>query len=430
MKRNILKELEDWKNDVDRKPLIIKGARQTGKTWAMKEFGSTFKNGYVYLNFDEEPLLESIFKDTKDPFQIINKLSLLKNKKINPDDTLIIFDEIQECPDALNSLKYFNENAKEYHVVAAGSLLGTLLAKPKSYPVGQVNILNLSPLTFDEFLCAIDESLYSYYLSIKKGQLIEEIFHNRLLNVFNTYLIIGGMPECVSSWLNYKDSNKIKQIQNEIIELYENDFSKHNGSVNAGRILLVFRSIVSQLAKENKKFVYGAIKSGARAREFEEVIEWLVSAGMINRVVNLSKIEYPLNAFDILDQFKLYFFDTGLLKNMAGLDNGEILLDTAYQFKGALIENYVLQQIKNEFEVPPHYYSNKDKEIDFLVQNKSTIIPIEVKAGNNKKASSFKKYIKDKKPEIAIRYSTMGYRKDGEITNIPLYLVNRTKDLI
>ena len=430
MKRNILKELEDWKNDVDRKPLIIKGARQTGKTWAMKEFGSTFKNGYVYLNFDEEPLLESIFKDTKDPFQIINKLSLLKNKKINPDDTLIIFDEIQECPEALNCLKYFNENAKEYHVVAAGSLLGTLLAKPKSYPVGQVNILNLSPLTFDEFLCAIDESLYSYYLSIKKGQLIEEIFHNRLLNVFNTYLIIGGMPECVSSWLNYKDSNKIKQIQNEIIELYENDFSKHNGSVNAGRILLVFRSIVSQLAKENKKFVYGAIKSGARAREFEEAIEWLVSAGMINRVVNLSKIEYPLNAFDILDQFKLYFFDTGLLKNMAGLDNGEILLDTAYQFKGALIENYVLQQIKNEFEVPPHYYSNKDKEIDFLIQNKSTIIPIEVKAGNNKKASSFKKYIKDKKPEIAIRYSTMGYRKDGEITNIPLYLVNRTKDLI
>ena len=430
MKRNILKELEDWKNDVDRKPLIIKGARQTGKTWAMKEFGSTFKNGYVYLNFDEEPLLESIFKDTKDPSQIINKLSLLKNKKINPDDTLIIFDEIHECPDALNCLKYFNENAKEYHVVAAGSLLGTLLAKPKSYPVGQVNILNLSPLTFDEFLCAIDESLYLYYLSIKKGQLIEEIFHNRLLNVFNTYLIIGGMPECVSSWLNYKDSNKIKQIQNEIIELYENDFSKHNGSVNAGRILLVFRSIVSQLAKENKKFVYGAIKSGARAREFEEAIEWLVSAGMINRVVNLSKIEYPLNAFDILDQFKLYFFDTGLLKDMAGLDNGEILLDTAYQFKGALIENYVLQQIKNEFEVPPHYYSNKDKEIDFLIQNKSTIIPIEVKAGNNKKASSFKKYIKDKKPEIAIRYSTMGYRKDGEITNIPLYLVNRTKDLI
>ena len=430
MKRNILKELEDWKNDANRKPLIIKGARQTGKTWAMKEFGSTFKNGYIYLNFDEEPLLESIFKDTKDPIQIINKLSLLKNKKISPDDTLIIFDEIQECPDALNSLKYFNENAKEYHVVAAGSLLGTLLAKPKSYPVGQVNILNLSPLTFDEFLCAVDESLYSYYLSIKKGQLIEEIFHDRLLNIFNTYLIIGGMPECVSSWLNYKNPEKVRQIQNEIIELYENDFSKHNGNINAGRILLIFRSIVSQLAKENKKFIYGAIKQGARAREFEEAIEWLVSAGMINRVVNLSKIEYPLNAFDILDQFKLYFFDTGLLKNMAGLDNGEILLDTAYQFKGALIENYVLQQIKNEFEVPLHYYSNKDSEIDFLIQNKSMIIPIEVKAGNNKKASSFKRYIKEKNPSIAIRYSTMGYRKDGEITNIPLYLANKTKDLI
>lgn len=430
MKRNILNKLIAWKDDIDRKPLIIKGARQVGKTWIMKEFGSTFKDGYVYFNFDEEPLLASIFKDTKNPAIIIDKLSLLKNKKISPDNTLIIFDEIQECPDALNSLKYFNENAKEYHIVAAGSLLGTLLAKPKSYPVGQVNTLNLDPLTFDEFLCAVDESLYSYYLLIKKDQLIDDIFHNRLLEIFSTYLIVGGMPECVSSWITYKDPEKIRRIQKEIIELYENDFSKHNGNVNAGRILLVFRSIVSQLAKENKKFVYRAVKSGARAREFEEAIEWLVSAGMINRVVNISKIEYPLNAFDILDQFKLYFFDTGLLKNMAGLDNGEILLDTAYQFKGPLIENYVLQQIKNEFTVPPHYYSNKNGELDFLIQDKTNIIPIEVKAGNNKKATSFKKYIKEKNPTVAIRYSTMGYRKDGEITNIPLYLVSKTKELI
>ena len=430
MKRNILNKLIAWKDDIDRKPLIIKGARQVGKTWIMKEFGSTFKDGYVYFNFDEEPLLASIFKDTKNPAIIIDKLSLLKNKKISPDNTLIIFDEIQECPDALNSLKYFNENAKEYHIVAAGSLLGTLLAKPKSYPVGQVNTLNLDPLTFDEFLCAVDESLYSYYLSIKKDQLIDDIFHNRLLEIFSTYLIVGGMPECVSSWITYKDPEKIRQIQKEIIELYENDFSKHNGNVNAGKILLVFRSIVSQLAKENKKFIYGTVKSGARAREFEGAIEWLVSAGVINRVVNISKIEYPLNAFDILDQFKLYFFDTGLLKNMAGLDNGEILLDTAYQFKGPLIENYVLQQIKNEFTVPPHYYSNKNGELDFLIQDKTNIIPIEVKAGNNKKATSFKKYIKEKNPTVAIRYSTMGYRKDGEITNIPLYLVSKTKELI
>ncbi len=430
MKRNILNKLIAWKDDIDRKPLIIKGARQVGKTWIMKEFGSTFKDGYVYFNFDEEPLLASIFKDTKNPAIIIDKLSLLKNKKISPDNTLIIFDEIQECPDALNSLKYFNENAKEYHIVAAGSLLGTLLAKPKSYPVGQVNTLNLDPLTFDEFLCAVDESLYSYYLSIKKDQLIDDIFHNRLLEVFSTYLIVGGMPECVSSWITYKDPEKIRRIQKEIIELYENDFSKHNGNVNAGKILLVFRSIVSQLAKENKKFIYGTVKSGARAREFEGAIEWLVSAGMINRVVNISKIEYPLNAFDILGQFKLYFFDTGLLKNMAGLDNGEILLDTAYQFKGPLIENYVLQQIKNEFTVPPHYYSNKNGELDFLIQDKTNIIPIEVKAGNNKKATSFKKYIKEKNPTVAIRYSTMGYRKDGEITNIPLYLVSKTKELI
>ena len=248
----------------------------------------------------------------------------------------MIFDEIQECPEALNTLKYFKEKANEYHVIAAGSLLGTLLAEPKSYPVGMVNLLDIYPLTFDEFLDATDTVLFSYYESIRKNRQIEEIFHNRLLDAYNNYLIIGGMPECVSSWVEYRDPAKISQIQRELVEIYENDFSKHNGKVNAGRILMVFRSIVSQLAKPNEKFMYGAVREGGRARDFEEAIEWLVSAGILNRVYNVSKMEHPLSAFDKLGQFKLFVFDTGLLKHMAGIDNSAILLKSDYQFKGPL----------------------------------------------------------------------------------------------
>ena len=344
--------------------------------------------------------------------------------------TLIIFDEIQECPEALNTLKYFKEKANEYHVIAAGSLLGTLLAQPKSYPVGMVNLLDIYPLTFDEFLEATDESLYAYYSSIQKEQPIEEIFHNRLLEAYNYNLIIGGMPECVSSWIAHKDPAKISQIQKELIEVYENDFSKHNGKVNSGRILMVFRSIVAQLAKSNEKFMYGAVREGGRARDFEEAIEWLVSAGMLNRVYNVSKMEHPLAAFDKLDQFKLFVFDTGLLKHMAGIDNSAILLKTDYQFKGPLTENYVLQQLRGQFEVEPRYYSDKNSEIDFLIQCGTEIIPVEAKGGEDKSAPSFKKYIADRHPEHALRYSKRGYRKDGAITNLPLYLARKTKELL
>ena len=346
MKRNAYAKLVAWKNDPGRKPLILKGARQVGKTWLMKEFGKNEYNSYVYFNFDEEEELKSIFKINKNPQRIVELLGLLKGLKIIPGETLIIFDEIQECSDALNALKYFREKANEYHVITAGSLLGTLLAKPKSFPVGQVNLIDLYPLSFDEFLSAVDDSLYSYLGQIKKGQSIEQIFHSRLLEAYSYYLIIGGLPECVASWVQYKDPQKIRQIQNELITIYENDFSKHNGKINSGRILLVFRSIVSQLAKSNEKFIYGCIKDGARAREYEDAIEWLVSAGMLNRVYNVSKPEHPLKAFDKLNYFKLFLFDTGLLKHMAGIDNSAILLKSDYQFKGALTENYVLQQLK------------------------------------------------------------------------------------
>ena len=430
MKRNAILKLVQWKNSPERKPMVLRGARQVGKTWLMKEFGKNYYDNYVYFNFDEEDELKSIFETNKNPHRIIELLSMISDEKIEPEKTLIIFDEIQECPEALNTLKYFKEKANEYHVITAGSLLGTLLAKPKSYPVGMVNLLDIYPLTFDEFLNAIDSGLYAYYESIQKEQVIEQIFHQRLLDAYNYYLIIGGMPECVSSWIKYKDPAMVSKIQRELIEVYENDFSKHNGKVNSGRILMVFRSIVSQLAKPNEKFMYGAVREGARARDFEEAIEWLVSAGMLNRVYNVSKMEHPLSAFDKLDQFKLFVFDTGLLKQMAGVDNSAILLKTDYQFKGPLTENYVLQQLQGQFEVEPRYYSDKKGEIDFVVQNKMEIIPIEVKGGEDRSANSFKTYVANNAPQHAYRFSKRGYRKDGGFTNLPLYLARKTKDLL
>ena len=430
MKRNAMQSLINWKNDPERKPLILRGARQVGKTWLMKEFGQTCYANYVYFNFDEEDELKSIFQANKNPHRIIELLSMISGEKIQPGETLILFDEIQECPEALNTLKYFKEKANEYHVVSAGSLLGTILAQPKSYPVGMVNLLDIFPLTFDEFLEATDPALYTYYDSIQKEQTIEEIFHSRLSEACNYYFIIGGMPECVSSWIKYKDPARISQIQRELIEIYENDFSKHNGKINSGRILLVFRSIVAQLAKPNEKFMYGAVREGGRARDFEEAIEWLVSAGMLNRVYNVSKMEHPLSAFDKLDQFKLFVFDTGLLKHMAGIDNSAILLKSSYQFKGALTKNYILQQLQGQFEIAPRYYSDKNSEIDFVLQNGTDIIPVEVKAGEDKSAPSFKRYVAENHPAAALRFSKRGYRKDGDITNLPLYLVCKTRDLL
>lgn len=419
-----------WKSDAARKPMVLKGARQVGKTWIMKEFGQNYYDSYVYFNFDEEEELNSVFEKNKNPHRIIELLSLIAERQILPQKTLIIFDEIQECPEALNALKYFKEKANEYHIIAAGSLLGTLLAQPKSYPVGMVNLLNIYPLTFDEYLNAVDTSLYAYYCSIEKNQQIEDIFHSRLLDAYNTYLIIGGMPECVASWIQQKNPDRISQIQEELVSVYENDFSKHNGKVNSGRILMVFRSIVTQLAKENEKFMYGAVREGGRARDFEEAIEWLVSAGMLNRVYNVSKIEHPIAAFDRLDCFKLFVFDTGLLKHMAGVDNRAILLKTDYQFKGPLTENFVLQQIRSQFDAEPRYFSDKNGELDFVIQNGTEMIPIEAKGGEDKSAPSFKRYVAEHQPDHAIRFSKRNYRKDGLITNLPLYLACRTKELL
>jgi len=422
--------LLSWKKDKDRKPLVLKGARQVGKTWLMEEFGKREYENYVLFSFDEDVELASIFERNKNPHRIVELLGLLGGQKIEPAKTLIIFDEIQECSAVLNSLKYFNEKANEYHVIAAGSLLGTLLAEPKSYPVGKVNLLNIYPLTFGEFLKALEPPLYQYYHEVKKGQVIEEIFHNRLIEMVNYYLIIGGLPECVSSWIQHKSPERINQIQKDLINLYEGDITKHNSKVNSGRILLVFRSIVSQLSKGNQKFIYSNISKGARGREYEEAIEWLVSAGIVNRIYNVSKPEHPLKAFEQLDYFKLYFFDTGLLKQMAGLDNQAILLEGNFQFKGVLAENFVLQQLLESSMSIPYFYAEKNAEIDFLIQLGRDVIPVEVKAGESKMATSFKNYIKKKQPACAIRISKRNYVRDGEITNLPLYLVNRLAELV
>ena len=430
MKRSALSDLIRWKSDADRKPLVIRGARQVGKTWLMREFGRIAYENVVYISFDEQVEVKSLFETDKDPHRLVQMLSLIAETPIHPKTTLIIFDEIQECPAALNSLKYFCEKANEYHVVAAGSLLGTLLAQPKSYPVGKVNLLDVHPLDFPEFLEALSPSLFAYYESIEPGQVIESIFHNRLLEAFDLYLITGGMPECLMSWLEHKDPARIARIQTELVDLYESDFSKYNGRVNSGRILMVFRSIVSQLAKPNEKFVYGVVREGARAREFEEAIEWLVSAGLVNRVRNVSKPELPLPAFDKLEHFKLFMFDTGLLKRMAGIPNAAILTKTDFQFKGPLAENFVLQQLRGMFEVEPRYYSDRSGEIDFVLQHGTEIVPVEVKGGEDKCAPSFKRYVNEHHPKYAVRFSRRNYRKDGEITNVPLYLASRLKDLL
>jgi len=429
----VIDTLVNWKNSADRKPLVLKGARQTGKTWLMNEFGKLYYDDTLVFNFDEEDELGSIFRANKDPLRIIERLGMLRGKKIEPGKHLVIFDEVQECPDALNSLKYFCEKANEYHIVSAGSMLGTLLAQPKSYPVGKVNIINVAPLLFDEFLAAVDEPLYGYYCSIHRETHIEKIFHDKLLEAYNYYLIIGGMPECVLTWVNSRDPAKIKQIQSELVTLYENDFSKYNGRINSGRILLVFRSIVTQLAKANEKFIYGCVRQGARAREFEEAIEWLVSAGMVIRVHNVSKNEHPLNVFQQPGNFKLFMFDTGLLKHISGISNEAILLKSDYQFKGPLTENYVLQQIRTLFDVEPKFFAQTGaalSEIDFLLQDGVDIIPVEVKSGENVQAASFGKYLDKYAPTKAVLYSKNEYHRGARFTNIPLYLAGKTKELM
>lgn len=430
MYRKALEKMAEWKTSLRRKPLVLKGARQVGKTWLMKEFGKENYEKTFYFSFDKEEELKSIFTTNKDPHRIIELLGIIKNDRILPEKHLLIFDEIQECPEALNSLKYFDEEASEYHVMAAGSLLGTLLAEPKSYPVGKVNLLDIYPMDFEEFLNASEPALYEYLININPEEIIK-IQHDKLIEQYHNYLIVGGLPDCVYSWVTEKNAGSVLQIQKELLELYENDISKYNKKVNAARILMVMRSIVSQLAKENEKFIYGCVKQGARAREFEEAIEWLVSAGLVIRIYDVTKAEQPLKAYEDFSSFKLFYFDTGLLKCAAGITNEAIILNTDFQFKGALTENYCVQQLRDKFDIIPHYYSPaQNYEVDLLLQDGIKIIPVECKASQNVSSVSFKRYRREKAPETAVRFSTLEYKKEENMVNVPLYLACGLKRIV
>jgi predicted AAA+ superfamily ATPase len=398
----------------------------------MNEFARTAYEDSIYVSFDREPQAVKIFEETKAPKLILERLGLLRGKAVLPEKTLVILDEIQECQNALGSLKYFCEEANEYHVIAAGSLLGTYLSTPMTYPVGKVNLIPLYPLTFEEYLAAADVGMYDYYGSIKSGADYISAFHNRMMEHYRKYLIIGGMPECVLSWVKSADPAEVAVIQKEIVSLYENDFTKHSGKVNSGRLLQVFRSIVPQLAKENnEKFMYAAVAKSARARDFEDAIEWLISSGLVYRVLNVSKNEYPLNAYEILNYFKLFLVDVGLMKHMAGLTNKSVLLSGAFPFKGPLTENYVLEQLLPFLDHAPHFFSYaQDREIDFIFQHEEQIIPVEVKSGESKKAVSFKSYIEKHNPPTAVRFNAKEYLRNGAITNIPLYLVGKVFELV
>jgi predicted AAA+ superfamily ATPase len=432
MYRKVLRELMEWKASLRRKPLVIKGARQVGKTWLMKELANKEYDDSIYISFDKDSGAAKIFDETKDPKLIIERLTLIHGKTIKPGNTLIILDEIQECPNALGSLKYFNEEANNYHVITAGSLLGTYLAQPASYPVGKVNLLNVYPLSFEEYLATADLGMFQYYCGVLSGKDYISAFHNKMTEHYKKYLIIGGMPECVQSWANNADPEEIETIQKEITLLYENDFTKHSGKVNSGRILQVFRSIVPQLAKENsEKFMYAAIAKSARAKDFEDAIEWLISSGIVYRIMNVSKPEYPLKAYEMLNYFKLFLLDVGLIKHLAGLTNKSIILNDSFQFKGQLAENYVLEQLMPILDIVPNFFSfAQEREIDFILQYEESVIPLEVKSGSSKKALSFKSYIDKYKPEIAVRLSTNEFLKNGAITNIPLYLTGKIFELI
>ena len=430
MRRFITEKLIHWKNSKDRKPLILKGARQVGKTYILREFEKNNYENVAYFNFDHDDLAE-LFLNTKDPRRIIEQLSLANGKKINPNTTLIIFDEIQECPNALNSLKYFCEEADEYHVACAGSLLGIRRSKT-SFPVGKVDFLDLYPMTFSEFLIADDsENLVEVMRQTKEIKEIPKLFEDRLIEKLKIYYVIGGMPEAVYSWVNDKDIEKVNKIQKNILDSYENDFSKHTDVNEANKISLIWNGIPSQLAKENKKFVYQVIKEGARVREYEGALNWLNDANLISKCYLVNKCAFPLKVYYDLSAYKIYMNDVGLLRRMANLDS-RIILDgnrLFEEFKGSFTENYVANTLNYLLDESPNYYTFNRKKIDFVIQVNNEIIPIEVKANKSTNHSSLTKYNAQNDNKISFRFSLNNLNKDGKIINIPLYFIEYIKDL-
>lgn len=432
MYRNIMEELIKWKQNKERKPLILRGARQVGKTYIIKQFGKENYDGVAYFNFDHDIALQNMFENTKDPKSILEQLAFVYGKEIVPEKTLIVFDEIQECPNALNALKYFKEEANEYHIISAGSLLGIRLSHT-SFPVGKVEFLNMYPMTFTEFLKADGQSnLVDYMNSIQDINNIPDIFFNKLEEKLKSYFIIGGMPEVIQSWITYKDMERVNKIQEDILQSYESDFSKHTTSIEANRISIIWNSIPSQIARENKKFLYQAAKNGARAREYEDAVNWLKDANVVNKIYNVTKPNMPLIAYNDLSSFKLYLNDVGLLRKKTNLSSRVIIEgDTLFQeFKGALTENYVLQTlVANGLE--PYYYTFDNRyEIDFIMQYQNEIIPIEVKSGKSLNNTSLKVYNETHKPDIRIRFSMNNLNKDDNLINIPLFMAEYVKKFI
>ncbi len=429
MKRNIHQQLEEWKRSERRKPLIINGARQVGKTYSLKHFGKTSYKNMAYLNFEKDEKLSQYFEGSLDPNQLIKILSIHTEVEIEPQHTLLIFDEVQECPKALNSLKYFCEDASAYHVVAAGSLLGVKTAGGKGFPVGKVNFLPMYPLTFFEFLSAVgQEKTRTFLEEYAIDEPIPNPLHEKLIELLKLYFFIGGMPEAVAAYAKTEKLNVVREIQLEILNAYEKDFSKHAPPHEIMKITTVWKQVHRQLAKENKKFIFAAIRKSARGRDYEEAIQWLSDAGLIHKSYLVASPKFPLSAYADNNTFKIFLADVGLLGAQSSLSpqtviDGDLLFT---EFKGALTENYVAQEwIATQHKEPYYWTSEGVAEIDFLIEEDHEIYPLEVKAGANQKKKSLLVYNQKYAPSKLIRTSTLNLKHDGAIYNYPLYLISR-----
>lgn len=428
MYRIAIEKLYKWKDSKHRKPLIIEGARQVGKTWLMKEFGKKAYNDTVYINFDSNSRMADLFVSDLDTERLIMGIELYVGRKINSENTLLIFDEVQEVPRALASLKYFCENAPQYHIVCAGSLLGIALHQGTSFPVGKVDFLKLYPLSFSEFLMAIDKGQFAELLNKQDYEMITS-FKQTYIDSLKQYYFIGGMPEAVQSFSENKDFNEVRSIQKRILAAYEQDFSKHAPNEIVPKIRMLWNSIPSQLAKENKKFIYGLLREGGRAKEYETAIMWLSDCGLVHKVSRVNTAGIPLKAYEDLKAFKLFIVDVGLLGCMVGLHQRTFLdgNELFSEFKGALTEQYVCQQLKTIDDLNIYYYTNNrgSCEVDFVVDNGGSIIPVEVKAETNLKAKSLKTYRERFNPEISVRTSMTDYKQEDRLLNLPLYAIGQ-----
>lgn len=426
MERILLEDLKKWKEKADRKPLILRGARQVGKTWLLKDFGEKCFKDICYINFEQKDILGKVFEGTLSPKRIIEQLSIYHGKKIEPQDTLIIFDEVQELPRALTSLKYFAEETPEYAICCAGSLLGVALHEGTSFPVGKVDFLDLYPLSFREFLLANHEDMLVDF--ILKGNRDLQAFEEKLMDYLKKYFIIGGMPAAILKWIETQDFFEVDDVQKQLLIAYQNDFSKHASQQMVEKIRYIWDSIPSQLAKENKKFVYGLVRTGARAREYEDALMWLSDAGEIIRTYNVSKPDVPLKAYADLKAFKVFLLDVGLLRCLGGVSPKVILEGSRIfeEFKGALTEQYVCQELQLFRRLQGNYYwtSSSVAEIDFLVSDGMGIYPLECKAGYTMNAKSLKSYKEKYSPSWSFRTSLLPYEKNSEAhtTNLPLYM--------